>query len=47
MYEAKIENSGGEILSLTGDEKKWQLFDVGGLDPPKATVNLTDRKSVV
>jgi phage-related protein len=42
MYEAKIENSGGEILSLTGDEKKWQLFDVGGLDPPKATVNLTN-----
>lgn len=42
MYEAKIENSGGEILSLTGAEKKWQLFDVGGLDPPKATVNLTN-----
>ena len=42
MYEAKIENSGGEILSLTGSEKRWQLFDVGGLDPPKATVNLTN-----
>lgn len=42
MYEAKIENSGGEILSLTGDEKRWQLFDIGGLDPPKATVNLTN-----
>lgn len=42
MYEAKIENSSGEILPLTGDEKRWQLFDVGGLDPPKATVNLTN-----
>lgn len=42
MYEAKIENSGGEILPLTRSEKRWQLFDVGGLDPPKATVNLTN-----
>lgn len=46
MYEAKIENSGGEILSLTGSEKRWQLFDVGGLDPPKATVNLTNLASM-
>lgn len=42
MYEAKIENSGGEILSLTGNENRWQLFDISGLDPPKATVNLTN-----
>lgn len=42
MYEAKIENSGGEILSLTVNENRWQLFDISGLDPPKATVNLTN-----
>ena len=42
MYEAKIENSGGEVLTLTGAEDKWQLYNVTGLDPAKATVNLTN-----
>lgn len=42
MYTAKIENSGGEILELTGVESKWQVFDITGLDPPTAQVNLTN-----
>lgn len=42
MYTAKIQNAGGEVLTLTGAESKWQVFDITGLDPPKAQINLTD-----
>lgn len=42
MFVAKIENSGGEVLTLTGAESKWQVFDIAGLDPPAAQINLTN-----
>ena len=42
MYTAKIQNSGGEVLTLTGNDGKWQVFDITGLDPPKAQINLTN-----
>ena len=42
MYTAKIENSGGEVLTLTWAESKWQVFDITGLDPPAAQINLTN-----
>lgn len=41
MYTAKIENSNGEILTLTQNEPKWQIVSITGLDQPPAQVNLT------
>lgn len=42
MYQASIENSRGETLVLTGNEPKYQLINIEGLNPPQAQVNLTD-----
>lgn len=42
MYSAKIENSSGEILTLTGVEQLFQLTSITGLDPPDARINTTD-----
>lgn len=42
MYTAKIENSGGEVLELTGREDRWQVVSITGLNPPKATINVTN-----
>jgi phage-related protein len=39
MYTAKIENSNGEILTLTGNEPVYQVIDITGLNPPKAQIN--------
>ena len=41
MYSAKIENSSGEELTLTGKEPVYQIVDISGLDPPPAQINLT------
>lgn len=39
MYTAKIENSSGEILTLTGNEPVYQVIDITGLNPPNAQIN--------
>ena len=39
MYTAKIENNNGEILTLTGKERQYQIISITGLNPPKAQVN--------
>lgn len=39
MYTAKIENSNGEILTLTGNEPIYQVIDIIGLNPPNAQIN--------
>lgn len=41
MFKAQIENSGGEVLTLTQNEPKWQVLSIGGLNPPQAQVNTT------
>lgn len=41
MYTAKIQNSNGNILTLTGNESQWQVVSITGLNPPKAQVNTT------
>lgn len=42
MYTAKIQNSNGEILTLTGNEQNYQIIKITGLNPPDAQVNLTN-----
>lgn len=42
MYNATIQNRGGEALELTGHEDQWQIVSITGLNPPPARVNLTD-----
>ena len=42
MYIAKIENSGGEVLILTQDESRWTVYEITGLHPPGAQINLTN-----
>ena len=39
MYTAKIENSSGEVLTLTGIEPVYQVIDIKGLNPPHAQIN--------
>ena len=39
MYTAQIENSGGEVLTLTQNEANWQIISITGLNPPSAQVN--------
>lgn len=41
MYTAKIQNKNGQILTLTQKEQIYQVLSIEGLDPEKATVNLT------
>lgn len=40
MFTAKIVNSAGQMLTLTNNEPYFQLFNITGIDPPNATVNL-------
>ena len=42
MYKASIQNRGGETLELTGHEDLYQVVSIVGLNPPPATVNLTN-----
>ena len=41
MYSVQIENSGGEILILTGNEPVYQIVNITGLNPPAAQINTT------
>lgn len=41
MYEARIENSNNEILTLTDNEMSWQVQSITGLNPPQAQINTT------
>ena len=41
MYTARIENKNGDIMLVTGDEPKYQVIKIAGLNPPKAQINLT------
>lgn len=41
MYTATIQNSSGSYLDLTGNEQRWTVLSITGLNPPPATVNLT------
>ena len=41
MFTAKIENSSGDILTLTGNEPVYQVIKITGLNPPKAQINTT------
>ena len=42
MYIARIENKGGEALTLSQDETRWQVTGITGLNPPPGQINLTD-----
>lgn len=41
MFNAKIENSSGDVLTLTGQEAVYQILSIGGLNPPNAQINTT------
>ena len=41
MFSAKIENSSGNVLTLTGNEPVYQVIDITGLNPPNAQINTT------
>lgn len=41
MFEAKIENSSGNVLTLTGNEPVYQIINITGLNPPNAQINTT------
>lgn len=41
MYKAKIENSNGGVLVLTGKEAIYQIINIEGLNPPPAQINNT------
>lgn len=42
MFTAKVMNSGGETLVLTGQEAVYQLINIDGLNPPPAQINTTE-----
>lgn len=42
MFACRIENGKGEILTLTNMETNYQVIQIDGLNPPKATINLTN-----
>ncbi len=42
MFTCKVENAQGQSLVLTGDEPRWQIFRINGLNPPRAQVNLSE-----
>lgn len=39
MYTAKLENSRGNIITLTGNEAEYQVISIKGLNPPSAHLN--------
>lgn len=39
MFEAKIENVKGNVLTLTGRETDFQIISITGLNPPNAQIN--------
>lgn len=42
MYTAKIENSNGQVLTLTQNESDYQVVSITGLNPPPAQINMTN-----
>ena len=42
MFTLKIENENGDILTLTQDESRYQVIEVDGLNPPKATITSSE-----
>ena len=41
MFTCKIENASGEVLQLTGQEENYQVYQVDGLTPPSAQINMS------
>jgi len=41
MYTARIENSSGQMLTLTQNESEFQVVSIKGLNPPPAQINTT------
>lgn len=39
MFTAKIENSNGQVMLLTGNETAYQVISIIGLNPPTAQIN--------
>lgn len=39
MYSAKVENKDGEVFLLTGDETRYQVLSIVGLNPTNAQIN--------
>ena len=39
MYKAKIENTNGNVMILTGKEAVYQIISIIGLNPPNAQIN--------
>ena len=39
MFTAKLENSRGNVITLTGDESNYQVISIKGLNPPSAHLN--------
>lgn len=42
MFTAKIENSTGEVLTLTGIENQYQIVQIEGLNPVPSRTNMVD-----
>lgn len=42
MFTAKIENSNGQVLTLTQKESDYQVISITGLNPPPAQINTTN-----
>lgn len=42
MFILKIENNKNEVLQLTQNESKYQILNVGGLNPPTANIYTSD-----
>lgn len=41
MFECKIENLRNNVLTLTQRESDFQVYDIQGLNPPKAQINVS------
>lgn len=39
MFTASLENSRGNVITLTGDEADYQIISIAGLNPPSAHLN--------
>lgn len=42
LYTASVENSAGRYLTLTGNEKAYQVVSIAGLEPAHGQINLTN-----
>lgn len=42
MIEVTVENSRGKQLCLTDNENRYQVYEVSGLNPPTATISLSE-----